>query len=325
MRLKPLIRGVLTYVPALDRVMTKPTGGTDSPRYCYSVWLRHLVMAHNQGLNTQPRVVAELGPGDSLGLGLAALLTGSEKYFAFDIVTYADLSRNLRVLDELVDLFRERAPIPGVDEFPKTKPYLDSYEFPNAILTEERLVRCLSDERVAAIRTALENVGGESHEKEGIEIRYVVPWHDRSVIRPDSVDMVYSQAVLEHVDDLTETYEALAAWLKPGGYASHQIGFVCHGITREWNGHWAISPALWRMTRGRRDYLLNREPATTHIRLIRALGLEVVNEVKVHAESEITPDRLARPFKDMSQEDLTTLALFVQATKPNPNKPGENV
>src|SRR3977135_940863 len=41
---------------------------TQSARYCYSVWLRHLVNAWQQGLHTLPEVVVELGPGSSQGV-----------------------------------------------------------------------------------------------------------------------------------------------------------------------------------------------------------------------------------------------------------------
>src|SRR5450631_2613031 len=80
------------------------TGGTISGRYCYSVWLWHLVYAANSGLQTRPRVVAELGPDDSLGTGIAALLSGAEQYFALDAVSHANAEHNLGILDELVAL-----------------------------------------------------------------------------------------------------------------------------------------------------------------------------------------------------------------------------
>jgi len=82
MKLKQLIFGMATFVPGIYQLRAKGTGGTDSARYCYSVWLRHLVMAKRNGLNPYPRIVAELGPGDSLGIGLAALISGCDKYFA---------------------------------------------------------------------------------------------------------------------------------------------------------------------------------------------------------------------------------------------------
>jgi hypothetical protein len=79
--------------------------------YCYEVWLKHLTLLWANGLRTIPDTVAELGPGDSLGTGLAALLSGANHYYALDIIRYADTPRNLMIFDQLVDLFqRRRAP-----------------------------------------------------------------------------------------------------------------------------------------------------------------------------------------------------------------------
>ena len=313
MLLKSVARGLLTYVPPVEKLMAKATRGTDSARYCYSVWLRHLVMAHESGLNADPSVVAELGPGDSLGIGLAALLTGASHYAGLDIFEYADASRNLTVLNDLVDLFSARSPIPDSTEFAEVKPYLPSYEFPRRILTEDRLARCLAPARLDAIRRALANPGDESG---AVSIVYRVPWFDASVVQRDSVDMVFSQAVLEHVDDLNTTYEALAAWIKPGGFASHEIGFVSHRLTPEWNGHWTISAPVWKLIRGRRPYLLNREPASTHVRLMLRSGLSLMNEERVRVRSDIPRSRLARRFRHLSDDDLCTKAIFLQAVKP---------
>jgi hypothetical protein len=127
--------------------------------------------------------------------------------------------------------------------------------------------------------------------------------------------MVYSQAVLEHVDDLVTTYGALAEWLAPGGVASHQVGFVSHGITPEWNGHWTISDPVWKLIRGRRPYLLNREPASTHVNLLRESGLEIVKEERVHKPSDIQRSQLAPRFRYFTDDDLTTKAVFLQAIK----------
>ena len=109
MRIEKLIKGLATYVPVLNRLTMRGTGGTVSARYCYSVWLRHLVLAHEQGLRKIPDTVAELGPGDSLGSGLAALLCGSERYFGLDVKSYAPTDRNRQIFDELVELFQRRA------------------------------------------------------------------------------------------------------------------------------------------------------------------------------------------------------------------------
>jgi len=309
--IKRMVRGVLTYLPPVERLIAKSTRGTDSARYCYSVWLRHLVMAHDSGLDSDPNTVAELGPGDSLGIGLAALLAGADHYVGLDICEYANLERNLSVFDELVALFHARTPIPGRAEFPLVEPEPPSYAFPRDILSEQRLARSLAPERVEAIRGALRGAPPA-----GVSITYRVPWFDANVVERDSADMVFSQAVLEHVDDLDGTYRALAAWIKPGGFASHEISFYSHELTREWNGHWAIPAPVWRVIRGRRPYLLNREPASTHVRKTRESGLSVVREFPVKVPSDIRRDQLAARFRDMTQDDLTTISLFLQATRP---------
>ncbi len=125
------------------------TGGSGSARYCYSVWSRHLVKASDAGLSTEPRSVIELGPGDSIGVGLAALLTGADSYVALDRMAFARRSANLDVLDELIELFQHRSPIPGDSEFPQIRPTLDNYAFPGSVLPAERLDEGLQPDRLS--------------------------------------------------------------------------------------------------------------------------------------------------------------------------------
>ena len=310
MKLRQLGFGIATFIPGVNRLHAKGTGGTDSARYCYSVWLRHLVMTSNNGLNTYPKVVAELGPGDSLGIGLAALVAGAEKYFAFDIVEHTNIERNLEIFDELVALFKNKEDIPGEQEFPGVKPYLDTYSFPQQILTDPRLVQALEDDRIDMIRSSIIN-----QNREYSIIKYVVPWFDPSIIGKESVDLIYSQAVLEHVDDLRNTYRSMRSWLKPQGFVSHQIDFRCHGMTDEWNGHWTYSDFMWKLIRGNRAYLLNREPHSTHIRILEEEGFNIVCDKKTKLKSHIARNKLAQRFKDISDDDLTTSSSFIQAIK----------
>ena len=46
MRLGPVVRGLLTYVPASNNLLpSKERGGhTDSAAYCYGVWMKHLTL-----------------------------------------------------------------------------------------------------------------------------------------------------------------------------------------------------------------------------------------------------------------------------------------
>lgn len=313
-----VIKGLATCIPGLYRLTARRrTGGTSNARYCYSVWLRHLIHAARNHLPTQPIVVAELGPGDSIGIGLAALLSGAERYHALDVVAYADLTHNLAVFDELVELFKRCEPVPGPSEFPDVHPALDSYAFPHDILNPGRLACSLAQERLEVIRDSILHPSSADS-----LITYVAPWFDSDTLPERSLDLVFSQAVLEHVDDLPFVYAALFRWLRPGGFMSHEIDFKCHGTASEWNGHWLYSETLWKVIRGQRPYLLNREPHSMHVRLVRDHGFDLVCDIPLHRPSRYTVLELAPRFRGMTEEDLTTSSAFLQAVKPVSLLPG---
>ena len=304
-----LLRGAASYLPGYSHSPSEMT--VEPARYFYSVWLRHLSLAALRVEGFQlPRVVAELGPGSAIGTGLCALISGAEVYCSFDVVRYADPQRNLRVLEELIELFRARAPIPGPGEFPDARPPLTSYAFPSEVLSEEHLARCLAPARLDAIRAALRG------EDSPIQIRYVVPWQGVAELEPESVDFVYSQAVLEHVVDLEDAYAALYAWLRPGGIGSHQIDLKSHELTRHWNGHYGLPRAAWRVMRGRRPWLLNRVSPQGHLDLLEAAGFERVASDRMLGAPGLPRWRLSPSFRDLSDEDLLTDGLFVQVRKP---------
>lgn len=319
LKYKIMFHGLATWLPLVMKLKSQGTGGTDSARYCYSVWLRHLVMLHSQGMKTSPRIVAELGPGDSIGMGLAALLSGCEQYFAFDVVEHSNIERNLNVFEELVSLFHQRADIPADTEFPRVKPGLENYKFPSHILTEDRLATALQNDRIERIRQSLLNP-----QAKGSMIVYKVPWQNDCVLDAASVDMVFSQAVLEHVDDVVGTYQAIFNWLKPGGFMSHTIDFKSHGLAVEWNGHWTYSDFEWWMMRGRRPYLLNRQPHSIHIETLRKIGFVINLDKIVNTNSIYQPDQLAPRFRNMNEQDLTTSGTFIIASRPK-ELPTKNV
>jgi len=308
-----IVAGILSYVPGLrEKLFSGGTGGSTSARYCYSVWLRHLVMAQQHGLSTHPKAVAELGPGDSLGIGLAAMLSGADHYYAFDVVRYSTNERNIQIYDELVELFQKRERIPDNGEFPEVKPYLESYDFPRWILTDKILSLALNRGRLEEIREALLNPGKKIGR---MLISYIVPWQDFKVFGGVMLDMIYSQAVLEHVDDLPHTYHCLYRALKPGGYISSQIDFRSHGTATAWNGHWAYPDIVWKLMKGSRPYLINRMPHSAHIQLINKCGFRIVCDNKVQTASGIMRKHLSKQYKQLSDDDLITSGAFIQAVK----------
>jgi hypothetical protein len=306
-----IIKGLATYIPGFLRIRQENSRGSVSARYCYCVWLRHMVLAHRNGMSVPPRRVAELGPGDSLGVGLAALLSGADTYLALDVVRYAQNETNLVVFEELVRLFQKREPIPGDIEYPKVQPKLESYDFPHHILGEAQMAESLSPRRLDAIRKAL-----SGHAEGGpVSISYHAPWHDLGVVRSGAVDMIFSQAVLEYVPDLEQTYRAMNRWLCEGGFASLAIDYQSHGTADTWDGHWTYSGLAWRLMRGKRPYGLNRQPHSAHARQLEKAGFEIVGELRSHLDAQTPPKRLARAFRDMPAEDRTTNGAVIQARK----------
>jgi SAM-dependent methyltransferase len=304
--IKAILEGGLSLLPGCSQLFHKGTRGSDSARYCYSVWLRHLVKTQkfNEIAGGFLDTVVELGPGDSLGTGLAALLCGAKRYIAVDAVEHAGPERNLRIFEDLNELFRVGASIPDQRELPEVKPLLDDYAFPGYI------PRNIGTERYGAIAAAFR---GRPEKKS--PVTYVRPDEARQAISAGSVDLIFSQAVLEHVDDLKTVYRDCSEWLRPGGLMSHQIDFKSHGTSHEWNGHWVYPEAVWRLIRGNRPYLLNREPCNTHLRLLTENGFQIVLEERSQFSSRLQRSQLATRFRKMPEQDLTTSGLYVVGQK----------
>jgi hypothetical protein len=265
----------------------------------------------NSVQNGVPKRVAELGPGDSLGIGFAALLSGCESFRAFDVIKYWNVERNLKIFEELVVLFKNKAPIPDNTEYPRVQPQLDTYAFPDNILSEEILKDSLSESRLEAIREEIKNPDNPRNTL----VKFYVPWDDYKVISPDSVDFVYSQAVLEHVEDLEGTYVAFSKWLKKGGIMSHSIDFKCHRTTKRWNGHRTYSEFEWKIVKGGRMFLINRLPYSVHQELQKKHGFRILKELPVIMANDIPRNKFSQRFRNLSEEDMTTSEAYMLSVK----------
>jgi SAM-dependent methyltransferase len=188
---------------------------------------------------------------------------------------------------------------------------LTSYEFPDHLVDWTNFTA-----RAREIRAEL-RAGVNS----GEYVNYRAPWNSRREITSASLDLVFSQAVLEHIDALGETYQAMSTWLKPGGYASHIIDFRAHYLSPFWNGHWAYSEREWRLVRGRREFLLNREPLSTHLAYAEKAGFEVLLSTRDYENARDYDRRglhvsaLAKRFQMVDPEDLRTLGAVLVLRK----------
>ncbi len=89
----------------------------------------------------------------------------------------------------------------------------------------------------------------------------------------------------------------MSRWLKDEGWLSHQIDFKSHGTAKSWNGHWLYPDLLWKIIRGRRPYLLNREPYSVHKQLLAQAGFTVLREKTVAAPTVLRPKQLPQRYQ----------------------------
>lgn len=275
-----IAKGMLTHVPPLNWLRRKrhKAGWTSYPEYCYRVWHhRHLRALKSHGFNVTGSAIAELGPGDTIGTGLAALLSGAGYYTGIDVVPTPACANLEPMLDALITLHRKEG-------LPVFNPGRIKYDLAQGIGTS----------RI---------------------IRYMTSWEDTGAIAPSSLDLVFSQSALQYVD-LEKVYRAMFRWLRPGGYASHRIDFRSHGLSPYWNGHWAYSEVEWSLACGRREFFLNRAPLSSHLNCARQAGFEVLLCERDPAAPGLAAAQLAAPFKSLAPEDLATCGAFLILRRP---------
>jgi SAM-dependent methyltransferase len=308
----PIIKGLLTQVPCLYRPGAGAQGGSVEAQYCYCVWLRHLRVLAESGMVVPPRSVAELGPGLSLGVGLAAILSGASQYVALDVSQDASVPLNQRLLRELASFFKNRAPIA---QYPEVLPKDTRTEFPDDYLSESLLEQSLSPARVTRIESLIDGLKVGSRADGDLAIKYVVPWASSGKSAKAAFDLVIAQAVMEHVVDLDATYREIARIVRPGGWFSAAIDFRSHGLTQAWNGHWTYSQFFWRRVLGSRRWSINRAPYSTHLALLRQHGFDVILSQPVQQPSAIRRCDLASSFRSLGDADLTTPCAYVAARR----------
>jgi hypothetical protein len=299
MRLKPFLKGAASFVvPHLRTVHNFNQMSALSAEFCYSIFLRHYSHVAPCLANSFPVVVAELGPGSSIGVGLCALLCGAQIYYALDFADHTCATRNLRVFDAL----RARRSIPG-DE--TTFPTPVSWHFPSRLVIPD-------DDRIQTIRDDLVN-------KKNKFIRARVPWTS-FCIPSESVGWLWSHSVMEHVDEIEQVWKCYATWLAHDGIMTHNIDYHCHRLATHWDGHWSIKDFCWKVIRGRRPYLLNRLPHSAQMALANSAGFEIVSEL-VRTRSPAIPDSkfTRRSASAMTSRDRQTGKAFVTLRRASPS------
>lgn len=278
----------------------------------YRIFLNHLIKAYEKGLAWPQRSVGEIGPGFHLGVGLSALLAGADRYYAFDLVPHINFDEELSILDELLEMFRERTP--AVNDSGRLV-----FEFPRDIINDEILIKSLSDDRIDNLKANLKAAG---HTSQNTMIFYVTPWEEQYQDFRESCNFIVSQSCLEHIEQIEQAYSIFWELLTPGGIMSHKIDLKHHGYSKKWNGkilwngHWLYDDLQWSDMVKNYLFSINRLTCSEHLTMILRNNFQILRVEKRFTESILKASDLASKFQGMTNEDLKCSGILVQARKP---------
>lgn len=154
--------------------------------------------------------MAELVLGDSLGMCIAALISGSHFYWFLDEVEHASTEKILETFAELASLFEGRQDVANDTNHSSVQPALTAYKFLEHILDEMRMIKVLDPERLKHIRKSITDPSTP-----GSLIAYKVPWTYTRIASEDHLDMIFSLAALERTNHITTPYRDMTESLKP--------------------------------------------------------------------------------------------------------------
>tara|TARA_B100000315_G_scaffold260561_1_gene322951 strand:+ start:2841 stop:3680 length:840 start_codon:yes stop_codon:yes gene_type:complete len=279
------------------------------------VWLRHLVKLYENDLKQHPEAVLELGPGTSLGAGFASLLTGTNRYYALDSIKYAEDEQDINVFYEIIEMLKRHEPIPNQNEFPKLFPFLKSYDFPHHIFDKKPLAKSLDKDRIKKIENAIKNIGGLSQNQDEIDVKYIAPWDHIDFSQSNCINVIFSQAVMEHIINIDFTYMKMYKLLKTGGYMSHAIDYKAHGTHNHWNGHWTINRLFWKIMMKTKDYQINRYPFSEHVKAIGKHNFKILSQESIQNQSNISKQKIRIKNIKFQPEDFNISSAHIIARK----------
>ncbi len=259
--------------------------------------------------------ILEVGPGDNFGVALKCLAAGAAKVVCLDKF-YSE-----RNVDQQTRIYQELRKQLNADE---AKVFDESIKLDNGIdLNEERL----------------HYIYGH-----GIE-------EADQILEPGSFDFILSRAVIHNVYDINRGFEAMDRLLAPGGYMLHKIDLSDENMFSSRGMH----PLTFLTIPERVYYLMASDSGKPNRQLIGDYREQMVKrgyETKIlitgvlgegplvpHKEkiesgvdfggktrfliSEIRP-KLAAPYRNRSEEELSTTGIFLIAQKPKKSTKNTN-
>jgi hypothetical protein len=262
---KSLYGGFKSYLPQFNEF--RGTGGSDNSKYCYSVWLRHLNLINQSTKPLNKEKFLEIGPGDSLGVTFCAYLSGFNQCSAIEVVDHLQKNSLNEIARSLIEYYEAQQEIPGNLDFPNLAPKIKDHSF-----NKEKYIQNDFAERQSNL---LKWCDGFSKKRQHKPIEYkVAPWLNQTSLFKD-LDLILAQSVFQYLNT-EEALNTIRPWLKTGGLISTQIDYSSHGLTIDFNGHWAIPEIVWKLIKGKRPFFLNRKTHSETKETIEKCGFKII-------------------------------------------------
>lgn len=265
--LKSVVKGAITFIPGISFILERKKRGTHHSgsfaEFCYTLWLGLLHYLELNGIKKSFNNVGEIGCGGSVGVGICALLSGANNYYCLEIEDHFDKENNLKLLDDIVALFRSNSPI--FNRYKQLNIPIKDYSFPTHLI----IPRYFDEGFISELRDDIKNSCINSK-----HLKIIYNWQQSAELK---LDFVFSRAVMEHVNDPLSVYADISRFVKNGTHSLHDIEFHSHGIKLNPAGHFKINNFLWYIISGKRQYFLNRTPLAEHINYLEKNNFKTID------------------------------------------------
>jgi len=289
-------------------------GPAGDPVYCRDVFLAHFARfaaSYAGAANRNEIHILEMGPGYSLASGLLGYLFGAKRVCLVDVGKYAAMEDEFarRLIDRLESLLKTTEENPPAADLSPAGSHLK--EILAGGTTSAKAIR----QRITTLK-AKADIAGFLFENV-IDYRFEGLQSLRRL--PDaSIQMVFSQAVLEHVarSEFSQVLSELYRIVEAGGVGSHVIDFKDH-LGASLNSL-RFSERFWETGLVYRSgFYTNRYRKSQAIEMFESAGwqVSVVSEKRWDC-LPLSRSRLHEHFQKLPEDDLLCGSLTLLATKP---------
>ena len=294
---------IFTKIRAIIRPDQNETGGTSDPAYCYALFLRTFNYYYMYNKNI-PKQVLEVGCGDSNIVALLWLLIGSEKVYSVDAYEYLKKKNFYNIFDLASDLLINKS-FSKLDINPKLN--IDVYEkLWNVIESKDTLIK-----RKKIILEDIKRYQNLNHSN----LFSYNPNYTTTTKFDKKFNLIFSQAVFEHVKDPKAVLSFLHKNLDNNGIIYTSVDFKSHGVSTIFNGHYLLtedqyvtlsSPYVFRY--------INRLPPS-YFNIFLKENFQIIDEQKTFSKNFIKLSKTN--VSNLTKEDLEINSTLYITTNKN--------